>query len=279
MNRLTESMHKQWQDEGYLHVKGAIPRDEVSGYLEAADALIVKHEQENPSALDAGAYVISQVLLKTGGLDPLVDHPNLFGIILDLMGPYLTVLGSEIYVRRPGNDPHNWHIDAGRSLGQIRVTPESLPVNFKIQFFLTDIPEENQANFCLLPGSHNRPMEGMKAKRGTSNWGIGKDAPPGAIQMIAEAGDCAIFPNTLWHAVSANQSQNCRRSFTLRYGQMWCRGFDYEKCPDDVLERMTPRRRRMMGDMGENYDPVDYFKPKDQLDVIMEGLDFECPHA
>ena len=272
-------MRTQWQDEGYLHIKNAIPRDEVSECLEAADSLIAEHEHQNPKTLEAGNYVISQVLLKTGGLDTLMDHPNLIGIILDLMGPYLTVLGSEIYVRRPGNDSHNWHIDAGRSLGQIRVTPESLPVNFKIQFFLTDIPQENHANFCLLPGSHNRPMDGMSAKRGTSNWGIGKDAPPGSMQMIAEAGDVAIFPNTLWHAVSANESDNVRRSFTLRYGQMWCRPFDYEKCPKDVLSRMTPRRKRMMGDLGPDYDPVDYFKPKDQVEVIMEGLDFDCPHA
>lgn len=279
MHRLTNEMRQQWQNDGYLHIKGAIPTDEIVACREAADILIAEHERDDPAAQDAGAYVISQALFKTAGLDCLIDHPNLIGLILDLMGPYLTVLGSEVYVRKPGNQPHNWHIDAGRSLGQIRVTPDSLPVNFKIQFFLTDIPEENHANFCLLPGSHNRPMEGMKAKRGTSNWGIGKEAPPGAIQMIANAGDCAIFPNTLWHAVSANHSENVRRSFTLRYGQMWCRPFDYEKCPADVLSRMTPRQRRMMGDLGENYQAVDYFKPKDQVEVIMDGLDFECPHA
>ena len=32
---------------------------------------------------------------------------------------------------------------------------------------------------------------------------------------------------------------------------MWCRPYDYEKCPEEVLSRMTPRRRRLMGDMGE----------------------------
>ena len=42
---------------------------------------------------------------------------------------------------------------------------------------------------------------------------------------------------------------------------------------------MTPRRRRMMGDLGEGYEAVDYFKPKDQVEVIMEGLDFECPNV
>ena len=273
MERLTKSMRQHWQEQGYLHLKNAIPRDEISGYLKAADDLIAQQESTT------GSYVISQVLFRTPGLDGLIDHPGVFGIILDLMGPYLTVLGSEIYVRHPGDPQHGWHIDAGRSLGQIRVAPDSLPINFKIQFFLTDIPEENHANFCLVPGSHCRAMPDRREKRPGSNLGLGKENPPGAIQMIAEAGDCAIFPNTMWHAVSPNHSDNVRRSFTLRYGQMWCRPFDYEKCPDEVLSRMTPRRRRMMGDLGEGYEPVDYFKPKDQIDIIMDGLDFECPNV
>ena len=42
---------------------------------------------------------------------------------------------------------------------------------------------------------------------------------------------------------------------------------------------MTSRQRQMMGDLDEGYDPTDYFKPKDQIEVIMEGLDFECLHV
>ena len=48
--------------------------------------------------------------------------------------------------------------------------------------------------------------------------------------------------------------------------------------PEDVLARMTTRQRRLMGDLGEGYKATDYFKPKDQIEVIMDGLDFECPN-
>lgn len=279
MNRLSKSMRQQWQEQGYLHLKNVIPRDEIAGYLEAADEVIEQYEADNSELREKGAYPISAVLFQTGGMDRLMDHPNLFAIILDIMGPYLQIMGSEIYVRYPGGKMPSWHTDAGRSLGQIRVTPDSLPLNFKIQFFLTDILEEDRANFCLVPGSHRRQMPRDGLKRPGGNLGIGREAPPGAIQMIAEAGDCAIFPNTMWHAVSPNNSDAVRRSFTLRYGQMWCRPFDYEKCPEEVLARMTPRRRRMMGDLGESYTATDYFKPRDQIEVIMEGLEFECPNV
>ena len=124
----------------------------------------------------------------------------------------------------------------------------------------------------------------------------------------------AIFPNTLWHGVAPSfaldeEGQGVRRSVTLRYGQMWSRPYllrpifllilspfrstdfiwrsryDYQVCPPDVLQRMTPRRRRLMGDMGpdalqngEN-QATDYFKPVDQIETMMEGYEFECPHA
>ena len=291
MNRLSESMRCQWQEQGYLHLKNAIPQDEVAGYLQAVDEVIEQYETENPGLREQGAYPIIEVLFQISGMDPLMDHPNLFGVILDLMGPYLQIMGSEIYVRYPGGEMPKWHTDAGRSLGQIRVTPDSLPLNFKIQFFLTDILEEDHTNFCLVPGSHRRPMpeagssqrsvqQGQSVStRDGKHWEAKETTPSGAIQMIAEAGDCAIFPNTLWHAVSPNNSGVVRRSFALRYGQMWCRPFDYEKCPEEVLARMTPRRRRLMGDLGERYTATDYFKPRDQIEVIMEGLEFECPHA
>ncbi|HIC00605.1 MAG: phytanoyl-CoA dioxygenase family protein [Candidatus Poribacteria bacterium] len=273
MNRLSKSMRQKWQDQGYLHLKNVISKDEAAGYLDAANEVIEGYEAENPKVRKGGVYTIIQTLFRTDGIDGLMDHPNLFGIILDLMGPYLQIMGSQIYVRYPSEGKRNlsgWHTDAGRSLAQIRVAPDSLPLNFKIQFFLTDIPEENHANFCLVPRSHHRPVpEGSLSRNET---------PPGGFQLIAEVGDCAIFPNTLWHAVAPNHSDIVRRSITFRYGQMWCRPYDYEKCPEDVLARMTTRQRRLMGDLGECYTATDYFKPKDQIEVIMDGLDFECPN-
>ena len=219
---------------------------------------------------------IIQTLERTSRIDPLMDHPNLFPFILDLMGPYLQIMGSQIYVRYPNKKDENlsgWHTDAGPSLRQVRVGPDSLPLNFKIQFFLTEIPEENCANFMLVPGSHRRELLEDSPHRSR------KGNPPGAVQLICQPGDCAIFPNTLWHSVAPNHSDTVRRSITFRYGQMWCRPYDYEKCPEKVLARMTPRRRRLMGDMGKNYTATDYFKPKDQIEVIMDGLNFECPHV
>ena len=271
MNRLTTEMRRQWEDDGYLHLKHIIPSDEVAEYLDAANETITKYERKYSNVRNKGAYTITNTLELTDRIDRLMDHPNSFGIILDLMGPYLQIMGSQIYVRYPSDANENligWHTDAGPSLAQVRVARGSWPLNFKIQFFLTGIPEENHANFCVVPGSHHQQVgpEGLSRS----------EFPAGAVQLIAEAGDCAIFPNSLHHAVAPNHSNTVRRSITFRYGQMWCRPYDYEKCPQRVLDRMTPRRRRLMGDLGQDYTPTDYFKPKDQLEVILGDLNYEC---
>ena len=170
------------------------------------------------------------------------------------MSPYLQLLGTQIYVRPAGRSDFHWHTDAGPSLQRIRVTADSLPLNFKVQFFLTDIAHRDRANFCLVPGSHRQefPESGVPA---------GSD-PPGAVQLVVEAGDVAIFPYNLWHSVAPSLGDSVRRSVTFRYGQMWCRPFDYEQAPQEVLARLSPRRRRLLGDMGPTTAPSTTTSPK-----------------
>ena len=270
MRRLTEDMRQDWVEKGYIHLKGALTRGQAADYLAAADEVIERHREEKPGLREKAAFTIIQTVEQSPAFDSLIDHPGSFGVILDLMGPYLQVMGTQIYVRYPKSDMlSNWHTDAGPSLRDIRVEPDSRPLNFKIQYFLTDILEEDHANFCLVPGSHRTYFP----ENGLGEW------PEGGIQMIAEAGDAAIFPHNLWHGVAPHTGDNVRRSVTFRYGQQWCRPYDYEKAPADVLDRMTPRQRRLMGDMGPDYTPTDFFKPKDQLEVILDGIEQEAVTA
>jgi ectoine hydroxylase-related dioxygenase (phytanoyl-CoA dioxygenase family) len=227
-HRLTPAQAEAFATDGYLLVKGVVSPSLVARALDAADQMISEYEAEKPEK-HGGVYTIISTLLKSGhtngAIDQLMDHPALFPILLDLMGPYITIMGSQIYVRYPSlhaADPSrmlsDWHTDAGPSLGQIHVTEDSLPINLKVQFFLTDIQADNSANFCVVPGSHRTALP-TKAERALEpGW------PRDARQLLVEAGDVAIFPNTLWHGVSSNQQEsNVRRSLTFRYGQMWSR--------------------------------------------------------
>jgi len=262
---LTDTQQKHWQEQGYLLIKQVLSPTEIETLLIAVDSVIKSYVQQTPSLRGTpygkGAYTIIRAIERTDALDSLTDHPRTFGTILSMMGPYLQIMGTQIYVRHPDAEAlMGFHTDAGPSLQRIHPHPDSLPLQFKVQFFLTNLSEPDQANFMCVPGSHKKPFPEGRLKKGKY--------PEGAIQVLAEAGDAVIFPWALWHGVGPNRTDRIRKSVTFRYGQMWCRPYDYDKLPAHVLKRMTPRRRRLFGDMGEDFHPTDYYKPKDQIEVI-----------
>ncbi len=262
MKHLTEAQQQQWHEQGFLLLKQVLKPTEIETLLIAVDTVIETYVQQTPSLKGGkGAYTIIRAIERTDALDRLTDHPCTFGTILALMGPYLQIMGTQIYVRHPEPDAlMAFHTDAGPSLQRIYPHPESLPLQFKIQFFLTALSEPDQGNFMCVPGSHKHRFPENAFTKGTY--------PDGAIQVLAEAGDAVIFPWALWHGVGPNRTERIRKSVTFRYGQMWCRPYDYDTLPPEVLARMSLRRRRLFGDMGENRHPTDYYKPQDQLDVI-----------
>ncbi|MCG9129542.1 phytanoyl-CoA dioxygenase family protein [Candidatus Poribacteria bacterium] len=262
---LSEEQKQHWHDNGYLILKHVLSSTEVDDILNAVDTVIESYVRESTNfqgtRFGSGAFTIIRAIERTDALDLLTDHPNTFGKILSLMGPYLQIMGTQIYVRHPDeNQLMGFHTDAGPSLQRIHPHPNSLPLQFKIQFFLTDLSHPNSANFMCVPGSHQKPFSNYNS--------VNSENPDGAIQITAEAGDAVIFPWALWHGVGPNHSDNIRKSVTFRYGQMWSRPYDYDSIPNDVLLRMTPRRQRLFGFMGENSHPTDYFKPKDQIEMI-----------
>ena len=169
---LTAEMRTHWNERGYLLLEQVIPRDDADRFLAAADEVIAARGAAVPRKLGGGSYTIIHAVEHTAGLDELMDHPGTFPIILDLMGPYLQLMGTQIYVRPPGeHSGFNWHTDAGPSLQRIRVTDDSPPLNFKVQFFLTDHPRRGTApNFCLVRGSHHHqfPEGGIPARGGSA---------------------------------------------------------------------------------------------------------------
>lgn len=269
---LTEEQRAHWNEEGYLLLKQVLSPKEVHTLLKAVDAVVENYVQSEEygtetcrrgiSQFGRGAFTIIRAIERTDALDILTDHPKIFGTILSLMGPYLQIMGTQVYIRHPSDAPLiGFHTDAGPSMQQIHPHPQSLPLQFKVQFFLTDLSRPDSGNFMLVPGSHREPFPSAPMEKGAF--------PEGAVQVLAAAGDAVIFPWAQWHAVGPNKTDRIRKSVTFRYGQMWCRPYDYERLPSHVLARMTPRRRRLFGDMGENYHPTDYYKPKDQLEIII----------
>ena len=80
-----------------------------------------------------------------------------------------------------------------------------------------------------------------------------------------------LFPHSLWHGPSVNASPRARKTILYNYCQLFLRTYDPEPTPE-ILERCTPRQRRLLGDLGYDFRPGSYFyAPQDQADVIVGG--------
>ena len=260
---LTDKQKQQWKEDGYLVLKGILSSEEVENLTVVVDQMYADHLEQPDVKPDAGLdrrNVMEDHDIFVG----LMDHPATFPIVLELMSPYIHLSMSEVIVRP--TDPEGkglLHTDGGQAMRQIRVSESSLPFQIKFQYFLTDLPEPDMGNFTVVPGSHNRlfPDGGFE------------DGPyiPEALPLCVEAGDMAIFPHAMWHGFVANRSDKPRKSLIYCYVHQCMRAFDFEKPSPELLERCTPRQRRLVGDIGEWKAGSYFYSPPDQVDVMLEN--------
>ena len=178
------------------------------------------------------------------------------------MGPYLQIMGTQIYTRHPSDDPLlGFHTDAGPSLQQIHPHPQSLPLQFKVQFFLTDVSQPDSANFNAGAG------QSAKARSlNTQNPDLSQTVQSKYSLIQAMPLSFRGHNGTRSDRIKQIGSEKALPSATARCGAV---PTITKRLPSHVLERMTPRRKRLFGYMGEDYHPTDYFKPHDQLEVIL----------
>lgn len=178
------------------------------------------------------------------------------------MEPWIQLSMAQALVRVPDpSNPGYVHTDGGQALSRIRVTETSAPLQIKIQYFLTAVRGSDRGNFVIFPGSHHQPYP-QNGNRPTPRT-------PGAVQIEAEAGDAALFPHALWHGVAPNRGRRNRKSLICCYSHHCFMQFDFNVIDPDVLQRCSPRQRRLLGDLGANWRPGAYFySPKDQEEVI-----------
>lgn len=244
-------------EQGYLLLKGVLSTEEITVFQKLSDHLELSGQLHSQN--DSGtAFKLVHVVEHTSEFDYLLDHKAVFPLLLELMGPFIQVMGTEFFYRRPGRGMSiSWHTDGGPYLGRFRFDPNNPVLHLKAQYFLTDLSRPDQGNFMFIPKSHLIPVpaEGLDHKPPTQE----------PVQILAEAGDVLLFPWSLWHGVSPNHGTRVRKSLTIRYGQAWCRPYDYHEISKVCLERLSPRQRLLFGYMGAETLPYNYYYPDTQF--------------
>lgn len=280
MRTLTEDQRQRWAVDGYLHLEGVFDADEVKFYSDQIDAIRTKPGWEpKPGELPRGHYgwveqsvnQDTEAFMDRRDILPyhqcfidLMDRPEVFDLVVDIMGPDITLSMSQAIVRASDPSfPGFTHTDGGEALRQIRVTETSRPIAMKALYLLTDVDEENAGAFSVYPGSHYRPIP------------YDRDPPldptsPGCVQLMGKAGDCFLFPHALWHGPTPNLSGTARKTLLYNYCQLFVRAYDFGQTPAEHFDACTPRQRRLLGDLGHDWRPGDFFYvPEDQRQVIL----------
>ena len=256
----------QFRGDGYLLFPGALGADDLARIAAAVDRIHTRFL--------AGGAEPSQRMDALGVLheDPvfisLIDHPSMFGVVLDLLGPYIQ-FGLATATVHPPNPVFTGflHVDGGPALQRIRVSETSWPLQVKVLWFLTDVSAPDMGNIVFVPGSHLRPFP---ESGGFDEFGELESArTPGTTQVLARPGDALVFTHSLWHGGAANLSTVTRKNIQYGYNQVFFRNFDYDPIPDAVMAAATPRQRRLLGDMGPNAKPsLHFYPPRDQVELM-----------
>jgi hypothetical protein len=278
MTALSDLQREQWAVDGYLQLEGVLNPAEVDffseeidrvrmlpGYEPSRETMPLGHyawvEHADP---DPGSFMDRRNLLPYHqAFIDLIDRPGIFDLILDVMGPYIQFSMSQAIVRGARDGfPGYTHTDGGQGQRRIRVTETSWPIAVKAMYLLTDVTEQDSGAFTVFPGSHMRPFpEGPER--------IPNPHAPGAVQLMGNAGDCFVFPHALWHGPAPNNSATARKTLLYNYCQMFVRAYDFGEPPKDVLDRCTPRQRRLLGDLGYDFRPGSYFYVPEDQEAVM----------
>ena len=271
---LTEAQREQWAVDGYLQLEGALSPAEVDFFSDLLDNTVRTQPGYEPAAteLQRGHYAWKlpdqnkDAFMDRRDLLPyhqafidLIDRPAIFDLILDLMGPYIQFSMSQAIIRASTDlFPGYIHTDGGEAQKSIRVTETSRPLAVKVMYLLTDVKVPDSGNFTIFPGSHLRPFP-ERAER------IPGPKSPGTVPLLGKAGDAYVFPHAIWHGPSPNHSGKARKTILYNYCQMFMKPYDFSGPVKALFDRCTPRQRRLLGDLGHDFRPGDFFyAPLDQ---------------
>ncbi|MCZ7647742.1 MAG: phytanoyl-CoA dioxygenase family protein [Planctomycetota bacterium] len=235
----TREQWERFDREGYLVIEDAIEPEAVRRYREA----LARIASRNPKYRREAFFGPQNAVTLDAELEELIDHPRHTGFAYDLYGE-LTKLHLSQLLMRPRNSSHNiWHPDGARAL-PFQVFSPRLPLQFKVGYWLTDLPRARMGNLTVLPRSHR-----MQYMNGYDTH----EPVEGEHVLCLKAGAMTLLHCSTWHRVEPNESETIRENLFLSYCPAWINPEDRYTNDPAWLAKLTRERRILMRSYGHPY--------------------------
>lgn len=220
---MSKEQREQFEDEGYLVIRGALSEFEVAHYEKALDRVYAAERKAGRLTPEGSMHKLSAVASCPEAVG-LIDHPNTFPLVWSILGWNIHIYHSHLDVHPPirVKKPYRfeWHQDGGRQNRELETDPRPR-LSVKIAYWLSDVSRTGRGNFKVVPGSHVRNWIDGPPRRDIE-W----PEPEGAVEVCANPGDAVFFDRRIWHTRTNNYSDITRKGMFFAYSHRWSYGRD-----------------------------------------------------
>lgn len=230
---------EQFQEQGYLVVENALPKEKVDYLLEVIDEIREDLKRSNHRK-DVYGLDIRPMVDKHDAFLELMEWPTTFPLAVRFLQHFnVQLTTSHLIIVPPNPQKRNigWHPDGGQP--PIGLYGRRALASLKVGFFLTDLLEPNMGALMVVPGSHR--MDGPPVHL------EGERDPVGAVELKLRAGDAVIFGQGTWHAGAPNYSHQARVVLYYGYSYRILRPTDYDSMPAELLAKCSAVGRQLLG--------------------------------
>ncbi|MEE2658876.1 MAG: phytanoyl-CoA dioxygenase family protein [Candidatus Latescibacterota bacterium] len=227
---------KQWDTfcrEGILFLENAISAAEIAAYNAAIDRVTAADERY----VEGETYGRENVVELDHELGTLIDHPRHVGYAYDLFGELTKLHQSQIFLRPSGGKRYNmWHPDGARAVPYGVFSPQ-LPLQIKVGYWLTDLPEAGMGNLVVKPGSHRQQYVAAYDTH---------EIIDGEQVVCVRSGTMTIMHSSIWHRVEPNHGDMVRRNLFIAYCPAWITAADRHTSNPEWLQTLNREQRIIM---------------------------------
>jgi len=226
--------------DGIISIEEAIDLDAVCAYTEAIDRVCA----DSPRYVEGETFGCENIVERDPAFAQMIDHERHVGYGYDLFGELLKLHQSQFFIRPPGGQRYNiWHPDGARAV-PYSVFSDRLPLQIKIGYWLTDLPDEGMGNLVVLPGSHRQQYNDAYDTH---------EHVPGERIVRVRAGTMTVMHSGIWHRVEPNDSDVVRKNIFFAYCPAWLTAADRVLSDEAWLETLNREQRIIMRSYAHAY--------------------------